>query len=46
MVSDGAKLLPEQWWISIFPALTIVLVILGFNLLGDGVRDMFSAETI
>jgi peptide/nickel transport system permease protein len=46
MVSDGAKLLPEQWWISIFPALTIVLVILGFNLLGDGVRDMFSTETI
>ena len=46
MVSDGAKLLPEQWWIAIFPALTIVLVILGFNLLGDGVRDMFSTETI
>ena len=46
MVSDGAKLLPEQWWISIFPALTIVLIILGFNLLGDGVRDMFAAETV
>jgi len=40
MVSDGAKYLPEQWWVAIFPALAIVLVILGFNLLGDGIRDM------
>jgi peptide/nickel transport system permease protein len=46
MVSDGSSFLPEQWWISIFPALAIVLVILGFNLLGDGVRDMFAAETV
>jgi peptide/nickel transport system permease protein len=46
MVSDGANFLPEQWWISLFPALTIVLIILGFNLLGDGVRDLFAAETV
>jgi len=46
MVSDGANFLPEQWWVSLFPALTIVLIILGFNLLGDGVRDLFAAETV
>jgi len=46
MVSDGAKFLPEIWWVSMFPALAIVLVILGFNLLGDGVRDMFAAEAV
>ena len=40
MVSDGAILMPTFWWMSIFPALAIVLVILGFNLFGDGVRDM------
>lgn len=39
MVADGSKYLPEHWWISIFPALAIVLIILGFNLLGDGIRD-------
>ncbi|MGB5933783.1 MAG: ABC transporter permease [Anaerolineae bacterium] len=44
MVSDGSRYLPEQWWISIFPSLAIVLVVLGFNLLGDGLRDMFAAE--
>ncbi|MHB1394155.1 MAG: ABC transporter permease [Clostridia bacterium] len=44
MVSDGAKFLPAQWWIAIFPALAIMLVVLGFNLMGDGVKDMLSSE--
>lgn len=44
MVADGARYLPDQWWIAIFPALAIVVIVLGFNLLGDGVRDMFAAE--
>jgi peptide/nickel transport system permease protein len=46
MVADGAQYLPDQWWISVFPALAIVLVVLGFNLLGDGLRDMFAAEEV
>ena len=44
MVSDGSKYIPSQWWISLFPALFIVLIILGFNLLGDGVRDMLAGD--
>jgi peptide/nickel transport system permease protein len=44
MVSDGAKYIPAQWWISIFPALAIMLIVLGFNFLGDGVKDMLSSE--
>jgi len=43
MVSDGAKYLPTYWWISVFPALMIVLIILAFNLLGDGVREMLTS---
>jgi peptide/nickel transport system permease protein len=46
MIADGARYLPDQWWIAVFPALMIVIVVLGFNLLGDGVRDMFAAEEI
>ncbi len=46
MVADGSKYLPDQWWISVFPALAIVLVVLGFNLLGDGLRDMLAAEEV
>jgi peptide/nickel transport system permease protein len=44
MIADGSRYLPDQWWITVFPALTIVLIVLGFNLMGDGVRDMFGAE--
>jgi peptide/nickel transport system permease protein len=44
MVSDGSKYIPSQWWISLFPAVFIVLIIFGFNLLGDGIRDMLAGE--
>ncbi len=44
MVADGAKYMPEQWWMTIFPALAIMIVVLGFNLLGDGIRDLYSME--
>lgn len=40
MVSDGSRYMPTFWWMTVFPALGIVLSILGFNLMGDGVRDM------
>lgn len=43
MISSGSAYLGTAWWISIFPALAIVVVILGFNLMGDGVNDMFSS---
>ncbi len=46
MVASGSKFLPDQWWIAIFPALGIVFVVLGFNLLGDGLRDLLSAEEV
>lgn len=46
MVASGAKYLPDQWWIAVFPALAIVVLVLGFNLLGDGIRDMFAAEGV
>jgi len=44
MVADGGKYMPDFWWISIFPAVAICIIILGFNLLGDGIRDMFVEE--
>jgi peptide/nickel transport system permease protein len=45
MVAGGSIFLPERWWISMFPAAAIVVIILGFNLLGDGIRDIFVEET-
>ncbi len=43
MVSDGSNYLPDQWWICIFPAIFIMIIVLGFNLLGDGIRDMIGS---
>lgn len=40
MVSDGRNFMPEGWWVSTFPGLAIMLTVLGFNLLGDGIRDI------
>ena len=40
MVSDGRKYLREAWWYSTFPGLAILLTVVGFNLLGDGLRDV------
>jgi len=42
MVADGGNWMPDFWWTSLFPALAIAIIILGFNLLGDGIRDMFT----
>jgi peptide/nickel transport system permease protein len=46
MVAEGAKRLPAEWWGTIFPALAIVVVILAFNLVGDGLRDVFAVEEV
>ncbi|MGC8875077.1 MAG: ABC transporter permease, partial [Chloroflexia bacterium] len=40
MLSDGYKYLASgSWWAVLFPGLAIMLSVLGFNLLGDGLRD-------
>lgn len=40
MISTGQPYLPTYWWLSGFPGAAIVVTVLGFNLLGDGVRDL------
>jgi len=39
MVAQGRNYLFDYWWMSIIPGATIFLVTLGFNFLGDGIRD-------
>lgn len=38
MVSEGRELI-DQWWVATFPGLAILTVVMGFNFLGDGIRD-------
>jgi peptide/nickel transport system permease protein len=39
MIAEGRNYITNEWWVSTFPGLAIALVVLGFNLLGDGIRD-------
>ncbi|MCS7112037.1 MAG: ABC transporter permease [Ignisphaera sp.] len=40
LIADGRRWFPDKWWYSFFPGLAILITVLGFNLLGDGIRDM------
>lgn len=45
MVADGRAVIFEAWWIAFFPGLAIALLSLGFNLLGDALRDVVDPRT-
>jgi len=44
MLSLGRTYLREAWWIATFPGLAILITVLGFNLLGDGLRDILDPK--
>ncbi len=44
MVADGRQLV-AQWWVAAFPGLAILTIVLGFNFLGDGVRDWLDPKS-
>lgn len=41
MLRDGQSYMQQAPWVAIFPGIAIALAVLGFNLLGDGLRDAF-----
>ena len=45
MISHGRNYLPTWWWYSAFPGLAIYFTVLGFNLLGDGLRDVLDPKS-
>ncbi len=45
MISAGRKYLFEQWWVATMPGMAIFVVSLGFNLLGDGLRDVLDPRS-
>jgi len=44
MVSSGRSYLLDQWWVATIPGIAIFIVSFGFNLLGDGLRDVFDPK--
>lgn len=39
-IAESRQYLPESWWFATFPGLAILVTVLGFNLFGDGLRDL------
>lgn len=44
MVATGRNYFLDQWWYAVFPGFAILITATGFNLLGDGVRDMLDPK--
>jgi peptide/nickel transport system permease protein len=40
MIAESRAFLPQAWWYAAAPGMAILLVVMGFNLLGDGLRDV------
>jgi peptide/nickel transport system permease protein len=45
MIRDGAPLLLNSPWLSVFPGLAILVTVLAFNLMGDGLRDVLDPRS-
>lgn len=44
MIAAGRQFMLDQWWVAAAPGLAILVVSLGFNLLGDGLRDVLDPK--
>lgn len=44
MISEGRRFISNQWWVAGFPGIMILMVVLGFNLLGDSLRDILDVR--
>jgi peptide/nickel transport system permease protein len=45
MISVARTYMPNWWWYAVFPGLAIYLTVLGFNLFGDGLRDILDPRS-
>jgi len=44
MIAQGRNYVTSYWWIAVFPGLAISFAVLGFNFIGDGLRDVFDVD--
>ncbi len=45
MIAGGREIVGTAWWITVFPGIALILVVLSFNLLGDWLRDFLDPRT-
>jgi peptide/nickel transport system permease protein len=46
MIAEGANYFGTQWWVAAEPAIALLLMVLGFNLLGDSLRDALDPRSL
>jgi peptide/nickel transport system permease protein len=44
LMAEGKGVISQAWWVAAFPGLALALLVVGFNLTGDGLRDLFSID--
>jgi peptide/nickel transport system permease protein len=45
MLADGRDYLETAWWVSVFPGVALMMMVLGFNFLGNGLRDLLDPRS-
>jgi peptide/nickel transport system permease protein len=45
ILTDGKEYIQFAWWLSLYPGLAILITVLGYNLLGEGLRDAFDPRS-
>ena len=45
LMAEGRQVLYQAWWVAVFPGATLALLVIGFNLTGDGIRDLLKHDT-
>lgn len=45
ILTDGKEYIQFAWWLSLYPGLAILITVLGYNLLGDGLRDAYNPRS-
>jgi peptide/nickel transport system permease protein len=45
MLSDASTIFASAWWYMLFPGLALVLTVLAFNLVGDGMQDALNPKS-
>lgn len=44
LMSEGKEVLAQAWWVATFPGVALALLVVAFNLAGDGLRDLFGID--
>ena len=42
---DGKNVITQAWWMTVFPGLAVILITLGLNMFGDGMRDILDPHS-